>query len=278
MSAERHTDRIVEYHANQVNWLIVCAWSLLAGLLFFALSYDKPNLAYLGWGALGTGAIAGLRFLWRLFVRGKPALVLSPEGIVYRIERLGEVFIPWQEVRSVDTLDFTFGAGRKRFRFKDVTVVLVSEEFYQAHLHVDSLLKRGPYWGAFFRPKSDVVEVVFHHDQFRIAPQELREPIETRWHAFRDRAPSAPADRSAFGREGAPLIYGTRLITSPRIVASLVLPVLASLVIASNLAGLWETRGQANARVERQEREAIREEERLQNEAETEVHEERDRM
>jgi hypothetical protein len=68
--------------------------------------------------------------------------------------------------------------------FTGVTVVLVTQAFYDQHIHVDSWLLRGPNWHNFFIPKGSMMQVAFHHDALAAPAAELRTAIETRWRAF----------------------------------------------------------------------------------------------
>ncbi len=238
MSREQDPNRVVEYYTATTNQLRLAMWALFAGVLLLTMSHerDEPLLALPGVAAL----LVMLVFMVRATRRGRPVLMLSPQGINYRGAGGGEVFVPWQVVADVDTVSFTTGIGKRRSSYKDITMVLVPEEFYQAHIHKESALSRGPYWDCFYRPRGALVELAIHHDRFAIEPAQVRGPIEARWLAFRDTIPASPADPAehAFGRYGKPLTYRTRIFSSAWQLAGVLLPALGVIAILMRLFGL----------------------------------------
>lgn len=280
MSADRDIHRTVEYYGNPGRQFSFAAWSFFMAMLCFLLSYRQPDFAILGWVTLVIAAALFVWFLWCKVSPGKPVLLVWTQGIHYRLSGVGEFFIPWQEIRGIETATFSRGSGKRRVRFKDVTLVLVSDSFYQAEIHEPSAFRRGPYWDAFFRPAGDGVGIALHHDKFSIAPRNVRGPIERRWQAFRDAPPPASRPqapvRPAFGREGAPLVYGTTIFASGRDTAMIAAPLLGGLVMLGNVTGVWETPGQATARVDQEAREARMEGEREYWRRHREAMEERD--
>lgn len=150
---------------------------------------------------IGTGcALYGLD----RWLRPKPLLVLSPRGLEKCLDTLKTFLIPWHEVKGVETADIT---GRYRGRtvtVTGVTVVLVTRAFYDQHIHVDSFLLRGPGWEFHFIPKSDLVQVALHHDNYGVTAIELREAVTFRWQAFRDAKPAGETPARATG----PRIFG----------------------------------------------------------------------
>jgi hypothetical protein len=139
--------------------------------------------------------------LWRRFHHGRPLFRLSPDGIDYRIPWLKALHIPWSEIRGIDTIDvaarywsfwdfrhgFQVIPDRKVVNYPNVTVVLVSKPFYDRWISVPPRLLPGPGWRANFIPKDGLVQVALHHDLVSAEPRPLREAIEARWIAFRDR-------------------------------------------------------------------------------------------
>ncbi len=77
---------------------------------------------------------------------------------------------------------------RNTFFFDDVTVVLVSKQFYNSQIFVRSYFLRGPGWKANFIPKGKLVQAALQHTLVSVEPQALRQAVEARWHAFRDQA------------------------------------------------------------------------------------------
>lgn len=236
MSGDQDPNRTVEYYTAATNQLRLAMWALFASVLLLAMSHerDQPVLALPGLAAL----LVALVFTLRATRRGRPVLMLSPQGINYRGGG-SEVFVPWQVVVDVDTVNFTTGIGKRRWSYRDITMVLVPEAFYRAHIHKDSTFGRGPDWDRFYRPRGALVELAIHHDRFAVEPAQVRGPIETRWLTFRDKVPAPPAEPAphAFGRYGAPLTYRTGIFSSPWQMAGILLPVVGVLAVLVRLAG-----------------------------------------
>lgn len=223
---------------------------------------------------LGVGLSAFT--LWRRWNHGKPVFTLSPDGIHYRIPLVKQVLIPWHEIQGVDTIDIEAGHWSilwstntlryNTFILRDVTVILLSQRFYEQRLHVNSYLLRGPAWKANFIPKGSLVQMALHHEYVSVQPRELREAVEARWLAFRDKtAPavrtSVPSTVSPAKTQPAPvsavIAMGEDPKSMPRWEAIKIIALLIGIVMAStNLAGLWrafdptpadEARAQARA-------------------------------
>jgi hypothetical protein len=156
--------------------------------LAIVLYGDSRDLRLPGWVALILGAALTAYEFYKTANPGKPPLELSPRGIVFRIEMLKEIFIPWHEVRGVDAVEITDQTRRGALwpvKFPNVTVVLVSRRFYERAIHTDSIL-RGPGWENTFVPAGDMVQVALHHVLLPVKPEQLRAAVEARWLAFRD--------------------------------------------------------------------------------------------
>jgi hypothetical protein len=88
--------------------------------------------------ALAMAGVGALYGLVRLFVPGKPMLLMSPAGLRLHFDFLKTIVIPWHEVRGVDTIDIEGEFRGTPVLFTGVTVVLVSRQFYDRRIHVDS--------------------------------------------------------------------------------------------------------------------------------------------
>lgn len=240
----------------------------------------KTGGIYIGAGlclVLGVG-LSGFT-LWRRWNHGKPVFTLSPDGIRYRIPLVKQVLIPWREIRGVDTIDIEAGywsilpSSRilfyNTFILRDVTVILLPQRFYEQHLHINSFLLRGPAWKANFIPKGELVQMALHHEYVSVEPRALREAVESRWLAFRERptatvrtsVPSTvkPANAAkAAALHPAPTSAVIAMGEDPKSVswweATKIIALLIGILMAStNLAGLWrafpedEARAQARA-------------------------------
>lgn len=118
----------------------------------------------------------------------KPALQLSPSGVLYRRTRNHEVLIPWREIEGVASIDITTcWTNGLPITYRDVTAITVSEAFYRRHLDPGSIWKRGPYWDLHFIPLGTRMQVALHHEIFMIPAAEMRDAVESRWRAFSGR-------------------------------------------------------------------------------------------
>ena len=271
-------DRTLEYRSAAVMVRLLPSGLLLIflGLLILVLA-DPAPLAVALFVAFGI-SLVGLA-LWRRIHHGKPRFTLSPDGIDYRIPWFKALHIPWREIRGVDTIDvearywsfwdFYYGfqviPSRKVVNYPNVTVVLVSKQFYDQRMTVLSRLLPGPGWRANFIPKDSLVQVALHHDLVSVAPQPLREAVEARWIAFRDRPgkPSVPSvaagqgkataaskpsvSRAASGTVVVAMGENPQAVSRWRVVASSVLLIGIAILLA-NLAGLWDLPGQDKVR------------------------------
>jgi hypothetical protein len=243
----------------------------LLGVFPFALD-DSPELENViaGCVVLAAGiALSGFA-LWRRWHLGRPLFVLSPMGIHYQLNPAKKVLVPWREIHAVDTIDITTwnwslrNPGTQTFR--DVTVVLVSKQFYDAHIFINSFLWRGPLWGVFFIPKGSFIQVALHHEIVSAEPRALREAVEARWRAFRGQPPdksAEPAGRHipAIAIDGSAntartdpppgIKAGAKPVLSWWAVVANVVFLIGIAVALTNLLGLWATAGQIAAREER---------------------------
>jgi hypothetical protein len=220
-------------------------------------------------------AVNGLA-LWTRYNPGKPLFALSPAGIHYRLPWVKELLIPWGEIHAVDTIDVATGHWSIRWytrtptpsynpiNFRNVTVVLVSKQFYEEQIFIDSFFLRGPGWKANFIPKGELVQVALHHELVSVEPQALRHAVETRWHAFRGRPAAAPAGASmpsvpaARSVDAAPSVAayavgksnGVAMGDSPKAITQWEAVKIAVPLLA-NLAGFWELPGQSAERAVR---------------------------
>jgi hypothetical protein len=181
--------RVLAYSGRKIS-----RWFLKMGLVALAagavLLYIQPDFSTFEWFMLSlTLAVGGASTLYglvRLWVPGKPMLLMSPAGLRLHFDFLKTMVIPWHEVRGVDTIDIEGEFRGTPVLLTGVTVVLVSRKFYDRRIHVDSWLLRGPGWHTNFIPKGDMVQVALHHDVLSASAAELRMAAEARWQAFRN--------------------------------------------------------------------------------------------
>jgi hypothetical protein len=265
--------------------VVVGSLPLALGLLLLGLvaaRFTDRDGAIAGW-LLIVFSLVGIGFIvWRRTTPGPPMLVLSPDGIDLRIIGVKVVRIPWREIRAIDSGDVVgsvwLSRGPTSITFKDVTSVLVSRSFYEAHIHVDSWFMRGPGWDANFQPHDEVAKVIIHHEPLSLDPKELRAAIEARWRAFRGmsdvfesvaatptaqrtapRTTSAITTRRGWFNGGARPAHSSHGSSSPPPswfasrwdVLKISLALIGIAVVLGNAAGLWETKDQMAKRLER---------------------------
>lgn len=255
MQADRDVRRRIEYRRDFMRLLALSLAGLCLALFVFATGEVEGTLALAAWAMLAAGC-AGLAWAaGRTVFRGRPLLALSPDGIVWNFGN-GEVAVPWSEVQGVETVTFTATGrsyrGTYSQRLADTTMVLVSREFYDRHIDPRSDFMRGPYWEWFYRPQGEVVQVALHHKMFGVSPREVRGPVEARWKAFREPGGQHPPQ---LARGAAPLRFGGGVqLHSPLQMAMVLVPLALCLALAGNIAGVWETPGQKNSRIQAEER------------------------
>lgn len=249
MQAASDPNRTIEYRQDFTYILAFSMGAVVVGLLVLTFTDTWQKIRDVGWVLAALGLLGIAWVLWRMLFAGSLLLRLSPQGIDW-YSGTREVRIPWGEVRGIDTASFQVRMAGKRSRFsgrrvssvedyRDITMVLVSQEFHDRHVDPGSAFLRGPYWQAFVRRHGDGMAIALHHESYGVTPGEVRMPIETRWLAFRDReAPPAPGD-DRFGR-GALKFGGASNLVSLRGVAFVGVPLAISLVLAANLLGTWE--------------------------------------
>jgi hypothetical protein len=268
--------------AELADWLPIGVLTIFCGLFLFAIAQPgspPPDEAFGAFAAIVVGIGITVLALWRRFRRGGPVYVLSPMGIHICWPWVKEIFIPWREIREVDTIDITVRHWLTKYprdlEYRGVTVALVSKEFYDAHIHINSLFLRGPYWHqTAFIAKGELVQCALHAEIVSIEPKLLREAVEARWRAFRGQpaVPAKPRTASVPTVIAAALrrplrVDATTAAPTPRIVAAgdkprrislwqwvkIGLPLIGIVVAGSNLLGLWATDAQTAAYQKRKE-------------------------
>jgi hypothetical protein len=162
--------------------LLFAGIAAAVGLVSVLVGDDDPQLTFVGWGLLVFGVGYAAWEFSKSTQKRKPLLVLSPEGLDIRLEGAAEFRIPWTEVRGVDSITVE---GLRGATFENVTVVLVTEAFYDRVIHVDSFFRRGPGWDQFFIPRYDgMMQVALHHAFLPVEAPDLLAAVEARYRAF----------------------------------------------------------------------------------------------
>ncbi len=276
IAAATDLHRTVEYRTDRwfVGWL---PYALLVALLgLYILIYESSRHRIGGLVLLGVGTVYAAVMLTRHFIMSRPRLVLSPAGLELRVA-MKDVLIPWREIESVDATDHKVWTSARGIpvpvTHRNCTMVQISQRFYREAVHVNSLFMRGPGWDYLFSPKGNSVVIALHHEQFSVAPEDVRGPIEGRWCEFRgrlhpasraeesagavlhvERPPDEPRTRSSIPfTVQDPLRMGSaQRVTSTWDRIKLALPLIGILIVLSNAVGVWETASQEEARIERE--------------------------
>lgn len=211
--------------------------------------------------------------LWRRSNPGKPLFTLAPDGIHYRVPMVKEVLIPWHVIQGVDTVDVEAGYWSSlwvtqipilRYNtlvLRDVTVVLLPKSFYDQRIHIEPAFLRGPGWNANFIAKGSLVQMALHHELVSVEPRALREAVDARWLAFREKSADKSARTSvpSAGPGGMTPRSPVKAVSTSGVIAmgenpramppwevTKVAVLLIGITIASaHLAGLWQLPGQA---------------------------------
>jgi hypothetical protein len=258
---------------------------IFLGLFLYAIvDLDREPLTLVGIVfCLITGlALTGFT-LWRRWKHGKPVFTLSPDGIHYRIPFIKQVLIPWHEIQGVDTIDIEAGYWSilwateslryNTFILRDVTVVLLPKLFYEQRVHINSFMLRGPAWKANFIPKGELVQMALHHEYVSVEPRGLREAVEARWLAFREKpdvttrtsvprvGPGGSNVPKTAVRTSAVIAMGENPKSMPWWEATKIIVLLIGIaMVSTNLAGLWrafEPTPESEARAKAREQQKV---------------------
>jgi len=170
--------------------LLVCLIGL--SMLVFEASGNRKDLMR-GWLVLGAGLAWAAYVLIRQVTPGRPAVVVSADGIHFAIPNLKAFFLPWSEVQTIATVDlserrgvyFLFG----NIGLRGMPAALVSTSFYKEHVGIGFTTSIGAGLLDTFIPLRNTVQVVFHPTLYGMPLETFREGLEARWRAFGNRAP-----------------------------------------------------------------------------------------
>lgn len=269
-------EQVLEYRSDAVEVRSGWVGAGFLGLGFAIVALDPG--AWAGWLTTAFG-LAWLGYvLWRFTTPGKPVFTLTPGGVRYRVPMVKEFLLPWHAIEAVESREIVAWnwASRipHRVRFADVTTLVVGRDVYDRDIHVEAPFLRGPSWDATFQVDGDRARVALHHELVSVDAEGLRQAVEARWRAFRERtaaaATVAPAPRVEVARPpsleaSAPapdsdalpeaVVAGWFELT-PRRLAAFLAGLAALLAVVTNVAGLWETPGQEARRLGEEKRAA----------------------
>jgi hypothetical protein len=118
-----------------------------------------------------------------------PLFVLSAAGLAIHVPGARDVFVPWSEVRDIVTGSVAVTASGATVsalgKHENLTMIVVSREFHDREIHLDSLYRRGPGWSNVFVPRGDQVAIALHHRYLDTEATTLRRAVESFWRAGR---------------------------------------------------------------------------------------------
>ncbi len=167
-------------------------FGLVAGGLMIGLS-GIPQVEFAGYAAAILGFALCMYEVHRHFHPGKPMLSLAPDGLRYNIELAKEIFVPWHEVKALRRIEVKDLSGATKWplraKFENVTALVLTNNFYDRKVHMDSAFLRGPGWDNIFIPdeRNDIVQFALHHEILPVTAEELYAAVEARWTAFRNK-------------------------------------------------------------------------------------------
>lgn len=181
-------DRVLTWQAGRfwrdLRTISAAAVVLCSGLAWFGDGDER----WIALAAIGPGLAALAWAQHRMRRPGKPYLTLSPRGVLIQSPGMPDVAIPWDKVRAVVTHDHVarnrYVRFRRKVRFDGLTALVIDRGYYDAHVHVASLFRRGPGWENTFIPVDGQVLVALHHALLDVDPHMLRDAVEARWRRF----------------------------------------------------------------------------------------------
>jgi hypothetical protein len=195
---------------------------------------DPPTHVF-GWMLvyLGTGWITYA--LVRHFYPARPILMLSPAGVSYHRHWLRDVRIPWQQVQRVGNLEIE-NASNAASIFPHVTVVVVTQAFYEREVAPKRGFLMPPGSELMFRPKGETMQIVLNNTELVVDPGDFREPAEARWKAFRHQ----PAPAGSGGLSATGIVYGRWSIDGSWWQAiQFVAPLVGMVAVVLHASGIW---------------------------------------
>jgi hypothetical protein len=186
--------------------VVLLAIFLVTGSSFRTRPSSLPPAVF-GWIGvyLGVGYIA-YALSRHFYYPSRPVVMLSTAGIT--IQTPATVLIPWHEIERIGPLELGRSTGFPN-RFPDVTTLTLDTEFYERQILPKK--RNAPNWDAMFYPEEKQTQVALPHPLWLgIDAKDIRDPVEARWKAFRDRrdvGTSVPQTKAAPPR-GPTQVYG----------------------------------------------------------------------
>ena len=236
------------------SWTVGLVLALALGVVVFFVvppRYERASLLDVSLGTLGwMFVLFSLGYVafafWKHLRPERPMVSLSPDGVRLHISWLKGLLIPWHEIERVGHLEHVLPGGTVS-RHPGAVVVEISHDFYERHILPRRTFLSGQLWSSMFQPrnpqsdaqKGGQMQMLLPYTWFSISLEEMRQPIEARWNAFRERSADAPSQAS---NEPPLRMSAWSLGTLPRWQQlSFAVPMACALLMLSHFGGLWDT-------------------------------------
>lgn len=169
-----------KFHRKRL-WVFAVG-TIAAVVIVFLEDHELKRLAF---GAAGV-VFFGFAFydIYKMMEPNSALIELLPQGIIFRTTS-EDFIVPWNEIKGVDTIDIHTKFNGRSETYLGVTVILVSKFFYDRVVHENSIIMRGPGWGAHFIERdANTMMLALHHEILPASAEEVRRQVEERWKVF----------------------------------------------------------------------------------------------
>jgi hypothetical protein len=138
---------------------------------------------------IGAGmCIIGVYLLISRFLhRGRTVVAIDADGLTYDPVKSREpIHLPWAEVIAIERISIVRFVGKWAQVYIRQPCLVVSRDYYDRAIHIDSLWQRGPAWHVMFirDDAAGVVRVLVPGDWFDWPKRHLFEALALRWQRF----------------------------------------------------------------------------------------------
>lgn len=172
-------------------WVFAC-FLIFLGTLMFNNPLERGKLSpsmqmIVAVIVIGAGTFLLVR-RWLPSSGARKTLVdIDERGVFFNLRKdQPPLHIPWGDVRGVERKSYVRFVGKWiAIAIREPSVV-VSREFYERKIHIDSLWQRGPFWHLTFVADDEraVMHIVLRHNWFGLPKRYLFDALVTRWKAF----------------------------------------------------------------------------------------------
>ncbi|MDP2120629.1 MAG: hypothetical protein Q8K28_12055 [Hoeflea sp.] len=191
--------------AMRANWRFALVLIFLGTLFVRNPPGDGSPGPFILIGSLMT--VTGIYLMAGPFLhKDRTVITIDEKGVLLHLSKSIEpALVPWSEVQGVERTSFARLVGKWLAIMITQPCLIVSREFYDRSLHVDSLWKRGPGWHLIFVPDKSgtIVRIVVAPDWFGWPKRRLFEALALRWRHFGPVTPEALAAIELHGKASA---------------------------------------------------------------------------